>query len=331
MSYNNFTNLENFKMSLLGKEDYASAYIISRKYLFKNFWEKYNQIYKFNIDLDTLHKSSSIMKLTGKEIIDCLNFLPFDTFIIKPIDIKVENYIDYLSVTKNLQLLYAKSMFNIEKDLDNYEDDLVMVSYFTVKKDMYIFFAPTNYSGDIGNKAYVMKIDGTLTMRQNFKNIHSELVKWEVTKLHKLGGSLNAKAKSFGKRRERHIQNTLTCCRNVLKYLFYLANCNRKELSKNIKYVVGKKTYNIVADNIIIKDIKECNFFNNVHLSDEIIYYKNNEMANGTSKSTHTRRGHQHRYWVGSGDKKRLVTKWVEPIIVNEGKNELSTVINNIN
>lgn len=47
----------------------------------------------------------------------------------------------------------------------------------------------------------------------------------------------------------------------------------------------------------------------------------------GSSKRTHVRRAHWHSYWTGSGEDRRLVARWVSPIVVNAGKSPKITVV----
>lgn len=47
---------------------------------------------------------------------------------------------------------------------------------------------------------------------------------------------------------------------------------------------------------------------------------KTKPKVKGTSKCSHYRSAHWHHYWVGSGDEKKLVTKWVRGVFVNTGK-----------
>lgn len=47
---------------------------------------------------------------------------------------------------------------------------------------------------------------------------------------------------------------------------------------------------------------------------------KDKPKAKGTSKCSHYRSAHWHHYWIGKGDNKKLVTKWIEGVFVNTGK-----------
>lgn len=50
------------------------------------------------------------------------------------------------------------------------------------------------------------------------------------------------------------------------------------------------------------------------------------EHGKGAPKSPHIRRSHFHSYWVGSGENKELVVKWVNTVFVNGNKIDISTV-----
>lgn len=43
-------------------------------------------------------------------------------------------------------------------------------------------------------------------------------------------------------------------------------------------------------------------------------------------KSSHYRSAHWHHYWVGSGEDKKLIIKWVEGVFVNGGKEEAENI-----
>lgn len=50
------------------------------------------------------------------------------------------------------------------------------------------------------------------------------------------------------------------------------------------------------------------------------------EYNQGSPKSPHIRRSHFHSYWIGSGDDKELIVKWVNTIFVKGGIDNISTV-----
>jgi hypothetical protein len=59
------------------------------------------------------------------------------------------------------------------------------------------------------------------------------------------------------------------------------------------------------------------------------IKYVGKADANGVShspKSSHYRSAHWHHYWVGSGEDKKLIIKWVEGVFVNGGKEEAENI-----
>lgn len=49
--------------------------------------------------------------------------------------------------------------------------------------------------------------------------------------------------------------------------------------------------------------------------------------GSGSSKRPHVRRAHWHSFWTGSGEGRRLVARWVSPIVVNAGKAPIGTVL----
>ena len=327
-----FNTFEDFEKELLIRKEYASNVIMGSKRVFKYFWDKYKQIYKFDLDAREIIENYNPKLLLGTDILSSLKKLPFNTFIIKPTDILNGENHPYRNRRKNLQRIFCSRLYNRTNWFEISEDNLVMVSHIIVENYIYLFFAPTNYKGMIGKSAYIVRINYNLTMDENFENIYKDLMSHEeirISKKKQFGDNFNEV--SYRRKLDGYIKNVLACTEILLKYLLYLSECYNKVLSMNIKYIDGERVYNIVNEHKNINSMKEISFQRKYNNSEEVIYYKKNDLGNGTSKSTHTRRGHQHRYWVGSGNKKRLVTKWVKPIIVNEGKNELSTVINNIN
>lgn len=50
----------------------------------------------------------------------------------------------------------------------------------------------------------------------------------------------------------------------------------------------------------------------------------------GTRKAPHLRRSHFHSFWTGSGEKRKLVVKWVNTIFVNAGKGGSETTVHEV-
>ena len=279
---------------------YPENNILNQKCVFQEFWNRYKQIYNFNVEYNKIKGDlgSHFNGLRGMEFFESLKVLPYNTLILNC------KYNDYMDLKRFFRERYDKS----KRIFSNCEEDLILVSYFLFENKIYLFISPTDYEGNIKSNAFVLKIG-------MFEKIYKRIEKFSDNKnLHNLYG---------------HI------ARNVIRHLYYLSKCNTIELPNDIKYIVSEnneKIFNIVTDNMEIKSVREKDFGVSYNIIDGVLYYnKSVRESTGKTLSSHTRRGHQHRYWVGSGDKKRLVTKWVKPIIVNEGKNELSTVINNIN
>lgn len=66
-----------------------------------------------------------------------------------------------------------------------------------------------------------------------------------------------------------------------------------------------------------------------IRSGDTRVKYVGGEKPNGVAnspKSSHYRSAHWHHYWVGSGEDKQLIIKWVEGVFVNGGKDEAENV-----
>lgn len=50
------------------------------------------------------------------------------------------------------------------------------------------------------------------------------------------------------------------------------------------------------------------------------------EHSKGSKKAPHIRRSHYHHYWIGGGDDRELIVKWLDPIFVNGRERDSSTV-----
>lgn len=56
------------------------------------------------------------------------------------------------------------------------------------------------------------------------------------------------------------------------------------------------------------------------------IYDDNTTQKQGTPKSPHVRRSHFHSYWVGNGENKQLIVKWVNTIFVKGDSKDQTTI-----
>lgn len=56
------------------------------------------------------------------------------------------------------------------------------------------------------------------------------------------------------------------------------------------------------------------------------IHDDNTTQKQGTPKSPHVRRSHFHSYWVGNGENKQLIVKWVNTIFVKGDSKEQTTI-----
>lgn len=303
MLYNNiltdFVNtLRNVKIGQLCQS------ILDRKKVFKGHWNIYKQIYKFDELPTNIYENINFENIDGFQLVEYLKNLPFDTFIIK----LCENNKRFFNV------LFRKNLVNM-KSYD--EEKLLMVSRFVVNNYLCIFFSPVDLNGNMSKKSFVIKLDLKAPVDYSLSRYDSELVGLRYGKNYVSSDKLHY----------------ASCVRKSVEYLIYhliyLSMCYKYELPKNINYIMPNRTYNTINNFDIISNTDN-NIKNKVIIKKETTYYQENNNSIGASKSTHARRGHQHRFWVGSGEDKKLVTKWVKPTIINEGKEELRTLVTNV-
>ena len=56
------------------------------------------------------------------------------------------------------------------------------------------------------------------------------------------------------------------------------------------------------------------------------IHDDNSTQKQGTPKSPHVRRSHFHSYWVGNGENKQLIVKWINTIFIKGDSKEQTTI-----
>lgn len=65
---------------------------------------------------------------------------------------------------------------------------------------------------------------------------------------------------------------------------------------------------------------------------EKVIYiHDNTTQKQGTPKSPHVRRSHFHSYWVGNGENKKLIVKWVNTIFVKGSKDLGVSTVHDVN
>lgn len=281
--------------------------ILDKKEVFKGYWNTYKQIYKFEGIPSNICNVMNFNKDTGYQLVERLKNLPFDVFMIKPCEFK----------SKHFNILFQGDRINTSLN-PKCDDRLLLVSYFVVNRYLCIYFSPTNLNGEVSQNSFVIKFDLEAPISYSLSRFDSELAGLKygtniipVQKLQLAGAITNS-------------------VKNLLIHLLYLSMCYERELPKNINYITSNRTYNSVSDYKITINISNKDFSSKVISNREVKYYKKNDFANGTSKSTHARRGHIHRFWTGSGENKKLIEKWVKPTIINEGKEELRTLVTNV-
>lgn len=291
-------SLRNVRPELLCKN------VLDKKDIFKGYWNTYRQIYTFNEISSNISNAMNFNENTGSQLVEKLRNLPFDVFMIKPCAYK----------SKHFNILFEGDRINTALN-PKCEDRLLLVSCFVVNEFLCIYFSPTNLEGEVSQNSFVIKFDLEAPISYSLSRFDSELAGLKygtnivpVQKLQLAGAITNS-------------------VKNLLYHLLYLSMCYERELPQNINYITSNRTYNIVSDYKIISDI---DFYNKIISNSEVKYYKKNDFANGMSKRTHARRGHEHRFWVGSGEDKKLVTKWLKPMIINEGKEDLRTLVTNV-
>lgn len=132
------------------------------------------------------------------------------------------------------------------------------------------------------------------------------------------------------------VMNEKSICKFLYNFLVYLSASNRD-------IIVSERTRK--SHKKVVKNIK--NKFNEVKEFDvgfaygraihegatRVKYVEDGESNNSTKdkpsgkpKSSHYRSAHWHHYWVGSGDDKKLIIKWIDGVFVKGSKDEAEKV-----
>lgn len=303
MLYNGILNdfINNLMRVSIGQ---LSQSILCKKEIFKSSWCMYKQVYKFDEISNNLF-DTNFEEMNGYQLVEKLKSLPFDTFIIKPCS----------SEMRYLNVLFRQNRVNM-KSYD--EEKLLLVSCFVVNNYLCIFFSPTDLTGKMSRKSFVIKFDLEAPVDYSLYRYDSELAGLKYGKNHVTSEKL------------QYASSVRKSVEHLIYHLLYLSMCYERELPQNINYITSNRTYNIVSDYKITINNSDTDFYSKIISNNEVKYYRKNDFANGTSKSTHARRGHEHRFWVGSGEDKKLVTKWLKPMIINEDKEDLRTLVTNV-
>lgn len=120
-------------------------------------------------------------------------------------------------------------------------------------------------------------------------------------------------------------------CQFIFNFLIYLHAANRDvEISERTRQNHEKVQKNIRNKFREVKEF-EVGFIYGKSISKDAkrVKYIGKAEENGVAhspKSSHYRSAHWHHYWVGSGEDKKLIIKWVEGVFVNGGKEEAENI-----
>lgn len=297
---NNFTHkLRNANINQL------SGHILERKQAFQNYWHTYKQVYMFNEIPCSISDNFNFHKMNGHQLVENLKYLPFDVFMIKLSDAN----------RKYLNCIFRSNRVHMDSYI---EDKILIVSCFIVQNHLCLFFSPTDIKGNMSKKSFVLKMDLDAPVEYSLSRFDSELA-----------------GLKYGKNRVSSDKLAYANCiknaaKHLIYHLLYLSMCYKRVIPQNINYITSCVTYNTVNNYGVVAKTNNDDIKTKTIIKNAVKHYQNNDLANGSSKTTHSRRGHEHRFWIGSGEDKKLITKWVKPTIVNEGKDNLQTLVTHI-
>lgn len=117
----------------------------------------------------------------------------------------------------------------------------------------------------------------------------------------------------------------------IYNFLIYLHAANRDVKTSERTRQNHEKTQTVIKNKF--REVKEFEigftYGRPIGRDVERIKYIGEKGKSGVAhspKSSHYRSAHWHHYWVGSGEDKKLVIKWVEGVFVNGGKEEAENV-----
>lgn len=197
------------------------------------------------------------------------------------------------------------TLFNTDK---NYG---YIITVLPIMNRVYILISSSDSNGKVGSNSLVFYIECLKTLSENLSRLSFQ--------------------KTYDETESEKEKEILI---HVLKYILYLSVANDKLRVGEIEYKVAlRKKLNRSEDTLFhfdsivegtpieydeIREVTEPN----------IVYIFSNK--SNITMSTHSRRGHYHRYWVGKGANRHLESRWVNAAVINPDKKDMKCVVHNV-